>query len=119
MDTCYIEEMSETIAEHCNANRDDILRVLAEYWSDKIAHVWQVDDVIDAAVRRGLHITAQDASDILQDIHDHIDCEYGITWTTIEVALDDCDGLPCRAGENTDDGHLEAQFEERICGDVD
>jgi len=90
MHTYMLEEMSDSIAEHCGTNRDDILRVLSEYWSDKIAHVWQVDDVIDVAVRTGKPITAQAANDVLQNIYDHIDCEYGITWTTIDVALEDC-----------------------------
>ena len=91
MHTYMLEEMSDSVAEHCGANRDDVLRVLSEYWSDKIAHVWQVDDVIEAAVRTGKPITAQAANDVLQDVFDHLDCEYSITWTTIEVALEDYD----------------------------
>jgi hypothetical protein len=91
MHTHMLEEMSDSVAEHCGANRDDVLHILSEYWSDKIAHVWQVEDVIKAAVRRGIPTTVQVANDSLQNIFDHLDCEYGITWTTIEVALEDYD----------------------------
>lgn len=91
MHTYMLEEMSDSVAEHCGANRDDILRVLSEYWSDKIAHVWQVDDVIDAALRTGIPITAQAANDVLQNVFNHIDSEYGVSWTTLDVALEDYD----------------------------
>jgi len=91
MHTYMLEEMSDSVAEHCGTNRDDILRVLSEYWKDKIAHVWQVDDVIDVALRTGIPITAQAANEVLQVVYDHIDCEYGITWTTLDVALEDYD----------------------------
>jgi hypothetical protein len=47
------------------------------------------------------------------------DCSNGsITraYKALELPPSSHGGLPARAGQNTEDGHLEAQFEERICG---
>jgi len=68
-------------------------KVLADYWADKIAVVWGVEDVkstmaewheveIDA-------ISDETALEVLQTVFENHDCNYGINWETIRAtALD-------------------------------
>jgi hypothetical protein len=51
--------------------------------------IWQREDVIGRAEERGIKITDEQADDILDNIDRKQDCEYGISWTTIDCYLDD------------------------------
>lgn len=82
-----IEEMADAIAKELRVDNNDALRVLHQFWEDKIAHVWQVDDVLECAMNTGKPITRADALELLQNIFDDLDSELGITWTTLEVEL--------------------------------
>ncbi|HPO85005.1 MAG: hypothetical protein DPW21_00520 [Anaerolineae bacterium] len=84
-----LEEMAEAIAKECNVDNNDVLRVLGQYWQDKIAHVWQVEDVLEAAHRAEKPITREDALTILQQVFHGLDSELGITWLTVDVALEE------------------------------
>ena len=83
-----LEEMAETIAAECHADHNEVLRVLGQYWQDKIAHVWQVEDVLEAAHRAEKPITRAAARSILEEILHDLDSELGITWQTLNTALD-------------------------------
>ena len=50
-----------------------------------IAAIWCTDDV------RGIrpHLTEEQAWEVLQEVDDRHDAEWGITWTTLEVTADD------------------------------
>ncbi len=87
MNDHVIEEMAETIAKELHVDHNDVLHVLHRYWEDKIAPVWQVDDLLETALNIGKPITKQDAVDLLKDLFEGHDAELGITWTTLEVAL--------------------------------
>lgn len=54
-------------------------------------HVWSREDVIHVAKNNDKSITLDDADEILSNIERHIDCELGITWQSIEIAVDDFD----------------------------
>lgn len=84
-----LEEMAEAIAKECHVDHNDVLRVLGQYWQDKIAHVWQVVDVLEAAHRAEKPITREDAQLILQEVFHELDSEMGITWLTLDVALEE------------------------------
>jgi hypothetical protein len=84
-----LEEMAEAIAKECHVDHNDVLRVLGQYWQDKIAHVWQVEDVLEAAHRVEKPITREDALLILQEVFHSLDSEMGITWLTLDVALEE------------------------------
>ena len=60
-----------------------VRELLAEQHS--IAAIWCTDDV------RGVrpHLTEEQAWEVLQEIDDHHDAEWGICWTTLETAADD------------------------------
>jgi len=50
---------------------------------------WGVEDILDRAEERNLEITDDIAQNILYRMDHRHDCEYGITWTTIDVYLDE------------------------------
>ncbi len=84
-----LEEMADSLARELRLDNAAALRVLAAYWRDKIAHVWQVSDLLEAALQAGQPITQADAQDLLKDIFASHDSSLGITWTTLECALQD------------------------------
>lgn len=58
--------------------------------NDVIAvHLWQVDDVIGKADELDIKLGKQDAEEIIECIHNHIDSEYGITWDTLASTITD------------------------------
>lgn len=87
MNDYMLEEMADAIAKELHVQNSDVLHILQQYWQDKIAPVWQVDDVLDCALNVGKPITHKDAVDVLKDLFESHDAELGITWTTLHVAL--------------------------------
>ena len=87
MNDYMLEEMAEAIANELHVDNNKILSVLQRYWHDKIAPVWQVDDVLEAALNSGTPIMKDDAIDVLKDLFEGHDAELGITWATLDVAL--------------------------------
>ena len=51
--------------------------------------LWQTEDVIDKAKEMEISCTEEQAQEILGLIQHDRDCEYGITWLTIESFIDD------------------------------
>ena len=60
-----------------------VRQLLAQQHS--IAAIWCTDDV--RVIRPQL--TEEQAWEVLQEVDDRRDAEWGITWTTLEVAADD------------------------------
>lgn len=87
MNDHVIEAMAEAIAKELRVNPNDALQVLHRYWQDKIAPVWQADDLLEAALKIGKPITKADAVEVLKDLFEGHDPELGITWIALEVAL--------------------------------
>jgi len=87
MNDHVIEEMADAIAKELRVPNEDVLRILHHYWQDKIAPLWQVGDLLETALNVGKPITKVDAIDVLKDLFEGHDAELGITWTTLEVAL--------------------------------
>ena len=84
-----IEEMADAIAKELHLEPNTILPSLHRFWSDKIAHVWQLEDVFEAARRVGKAVTREDAIGLLQDVFHHHDSSLGITWDSLDAALED------------------------------
>lgn len=51
-------------------------------------HLWLTDDVFDKAKEMGVDMDQDKADEIIDDVHNHIDCTLGITWDTIECYID-------------------------------
>ncbi len=85
----FLEEMADAIAKELHIDNNDVLGILNRYWQDKIAHVWQVEDVLECARRAEKPITRADAQTVLHQVFEGHDSDLGITWTTLDVALED------------------------------
>ena len=48
----FLEEMADAIAKELHIDNNDVLSILSRYWQDKIAHVWQVEDVLECRAPR-------------------------------------------------------------------
>lgn len=84
-----IEEMADAIAKELHLEPNAILPSLHRFWQDKIAHVWQVEDIYESARRIGKAVTREDAIGLLQDVFHHHDSSLGITWDSLDAALED------------------------------
>lgn len=85
----FLVEMADQIAKELQIDNNTIHSVMSRYWQDKIAHVWQVDDMLESAYRARKPITRTDAAILLQSVFDHHDSSMGISWTNLDVALED------------------------------
>jgi hypothetical protein len=84
-----LEEMADAIANELHIEHNSVLGILNRYWQDKIAHVWQVDDMLESAHYSGKPITRPDAAGLLHNVFDHLDSSMGISWINLDVALED------------------------------
>ena len=80
--THLIEEMFKALRPVLK-NKAIAKKILKRYWRDKIAIVWDVEDVHRAANERELALTDNEAAEILKDLHDHHNAQYGIKWEDI------------------------------------
>ncbi len=83
-----LEEMSDAIALELNVDRNAVLSILSRYWQDKVAHVWDVDDMLACARRMGKPITRADAAGLLSDVFEDHDSDLGISWSSLSSALE-------------------------------
>ena len=60
-----VEEMADAISKELHVDQNEVLRILHGYWSDRIALVWQVDDILECALNMGKPITRADAVELL------------------------------------------------------
>lgn len=56
---------------------------------DCIAIIWDIEDVKGRADERNMKISNKKAREILAAIERHHGCEIGVTWDTIDAALDE------------------------------
>ncbi len=49
---------------------------------------WQPDDVKAQARQMNVTLTDEQIGDVLYTVHSKQDCEYGISWTTIQCAIE-------------------------------
>ena len=87
MNDHVIEEMADAISTELRVPNEDVLRILHHYWQGKIPPLWQGRDLLDTALNAGIPITKDDAVAVLKDLFEGHDAELGITWITLEVAL--------------------------------
>lgn len=83
-----LEEMADAISKDLHVDNAEALRVLAAYWRDKIAHVWQVDDMLETARRIGKPITRADAAGLLHNVFKDHDSDIGINWVCLILEIE-------------------------------
>ncbi len=62
---------------------------LSHHLPDTIRIVWSVDDVLARAKDMEFYLSLDDAREILNDLKENYDSEYGLTWVTIDEAIRD------------------------------
>ena len=63
--------------------------ILKRYWSDKMALVWDVDDVFQAANERAVAVTKREAIEILQTLLNQHNAQDGICWSDLTTHIED------------------------------
>ena len=87
MNDILLEEMADALAAELHLDPNSILSVLAQFWQDRIAHVWQVSDLLALACTQGRPITRADALDLLHSVFEHHDPDRGLPRADLEVEL--------------------------------
>lgn len=68
------------------------IKILNKQWSDRRIIVWGIVDIIDRAKETKRKIpTKERAQEILDEMMHRHDCNYGITWDTIDHYLEEKD----------------------------
>ena len=64
-------------------------QILERFWSDKIALVWDVQDVHTAANEREVALTNQEAIKVLQELHHYHNKQCGIKWEDVTCYIEE------------------------------
>ena len=64
-------------------------RILNRFWSDKMALVWDVQDVHTAANEREFALTNKQARDTLKDLFYHHDKQLGLRWSDLTSHIEE------------------------------
>jgi len=64
-------------------------QILERFWTDKMALVWDVQDVYTAANEREVALTNRDAIKILQELHHYHNKQYGIKWVDVTSYIEE------------------------------
>ena len=82
--------LEKQLPEHGYPVPPELIRDILNDLFDSVAlHVWSREDVIGVAKERSWPTSPEATDEILENIERHVDCELGITWLTIEIAVDD------------------------------
>ena len=65
----------------------EILEILTD--ENKIYICWSIKDIIERGKENNIKVSDQNAQKILKNINDKHDCNYGISWNTIDCHIDE------------------------------
>jgi len=110
----FYYEIEETLYAHLeedgyNVPMDAIKGALKDLFDSAAIHAWSRPDVYRVAWEEGWPISQETADEILSDIERKVDAEFGITWLTFEVAVQEF-------FENFDWGKLKGEEQEAYIG---
>jgi hypothetical protein len=63
--------------------------ILDQFWSDKMALVWDVQDVHTAANEREVALTNKQAIKVLRELHHYHNRQYGIKWEDLTAYIEE------------------------------
>jgi hypothetical protein len=63
--------------------------ILDRFWTDRMALVWDLQDVHTAANEREVALTNQEAITVLQELHHHHDKQLGIRWEDLTSYIEE------------------------------
>ena len=64
-------------------------QILEKFWADKMALVWDVQDVHTAANEKGVALTNAEAIKVLQELHHYHDKQCGIQWRDVACCIEE------------------------------
>jgi hypothetical protein len=79
-----VEELKPVLKNPAKAKQ-----ILDRFWSDKMALVWDVQDVHTAANEREFALTNKQARDTLQDLFYHHDKQLGLRWSDLTSHIEE------------------------------
>ena len=85
----YIIEAMVKALKPTLKNPERAKRILDRFWSDKMALVWDVQDVYTAANEREVALTNQEAIKVLQELYHHHNKQYGIKWEDLTSYIEE------------------------------
>ena len=88
MDTQHIDGMVRRLRAILK-DKSKAERILKNYWRDKMALVWEVEDVHRAANEKEVALTNAEAVKILQTLHTQHNEQYGIKWEDLTSHIED------------------------------
>ena len=84
----YIEDMVRKLTPVLK-DKAKAEQILERYWSDKIAIVWDTEDVHRAANELELALTNKEAIAILKNLHEHHNPQLGLKWEDITTHIEE------------------------------
>jgi hypothetical protein len=64
-------------------------RILEHFWRDKMALVWDTEDIHRAANEIEVALTEKEARELLRDLHEHHNKQYGLQWKDVTDRIRD------------------------------
>jgi hypothetical protein len=64
-------------------------QILEKFWRNKIALVWDMEDVHTAANEREVALTKEQAIKVLQELHHHHDKQLGLRWEDLTSYIEE------------------------------
>ena len=64
-------------------------KLLDRFWEDKIALVWDTEDVHTAANEREVALTQKEAVKVLQEMHHYHNKQYGLRWEDVTAYIEE------------------------------
>jgi len=64
-------------------------QILERFWADKMALVWDVQDVHTAANEREVALTNQEAIKVLQELHHYHNKQTGLQWKDVTCYIEE------------------------------
>src|ERR1017187_4545720 len=88
MHNYIIEAMVEALKPKLK-NPTKAKQILDRFWSDKMALVWDVQDVHTAANDREVALTSKEAMKVLQKMHHYHDKQLGLRWKDVTCYIEE------------------------------
>jgi|SRR5208283_235098 len=88
MHNYIIEAMVEALKPTLKNSRK-AQQILDRFWTDKMALVWDTEDVHTAANEREVALTNKEAIKVLQELHHYHNKQYGIKWEDVTCYIEE------------------------------
>jgi hypothetical protein len=85
----YIIEAMVSALKPVLENQARAKQILEKFWTDKMALVWDVQDVHTAANEQGVALTNREAIKVLQELHHYHNKQTGLQWKDVTCYIEE------------------------------